>query len=143
MKHLAKIQPHNPNEPDSSMPWCPTCRLHTEYHIKVLRRGWPERQANFYSCDVCDGKTWKPTNPKPLDYCSVVLFLFLQTLAFILCMGQDYGFTNKNMVEEGLGCFVLSFFVGYLLYWNSKANRNHWKAFHKWAEAQGQQTKEA
>ena len=139
MKHLAMIQPQNPNEPDSSMPWCPACRLHTEYHLKVLfveadLKGRPI----FTPVTSAMVKRGNPLTQNRLIIVQLHFSSFFRHWHLSYAWAQDYGFTNENMAEEGLGCFVLSFFVGYFLYRNSKANRNHWKAFHKWAEAQGQ-----
>ena len=126
---LAEEQPHHPGEPDSSKPWCPTCELHTEYHLKS--RG--SKTVTFYTCDVCGGNTWKPTLPIPLLIVSLLFILFIFFMGF-------YAVIEMND-EEGFIMFPFGVFAGYVLYKNYKSNAKHWRAFHKWAKAQRQQAK--
>jgi len=126
---LAEEQPHHPGEPDSSRPWCPTCELHTEYHLKS--RG--SKTATFYTCDVCGGRTWKPTLPLPLLIVSVLIVLFLFFIGAYAVIEMDD--------TEGLICFPAGLFFGHILYKNYVSNAKHWRAFHKWAKAQRQQAK--
>ena len=126
---LAEEQPHNPGEPDSSKPWCPTCKLHTEYHL--ISRG--SKTAAFYTCDVCGGRTWKPTLPLPILIVSVLFVLFLFFMGLYAVIELD------DM--EGLIMFPFGLYAGYILYNNYKSNTKHWRTFHKWAKAQRQQAK--
>ena len=126
---LAEEQPHNPSEPDKSRPWCPTCELHTEYHLKS--RG--SKTAAFYTCDVCGGKTWKPTLPIPLLIASVLFILFVFYMGFYVVMELND--------EEGLIIFPFGLYAGYILYKNYVSNAKHWRSYHKWAKAHRQQAK--
>jgi len=126
---LAEEQPHNPSEPDKSKPWCPTCELHTDYHLKS--RG--SKTATFYTCDVCGGNTWKPTLPLPLLIVSVLIVLFLIFMGFYaLVEMEDF---------RGLITFPFALYFGRILFNNYKSNAKHWRSFHKWAKAYRQQTK--
>ena len=117
-------QPHNPSEPDSSKPWCPTCKLHTEYHLKS--RG--EKTANFYTCNVCGGNTWKPTLPIPILIVSVLIIVFIVFMGFYA--------TIELGDMEGLLMFPFGAYVGYILYKSQQANSKHWRDFHKWSREQ-------
>jgi len=110
---------HNPSKPDKSKPWCPNCKLHTGYYSK-------SPDSAFYTCEICGGKTWKPTSPIPLLIVSVLIVFF----TFFM------GYFALTVMNDTRGYFVFSvgLYFGYMFYQNYASNAKHWRSFRKWAK---------
>ena len=120
--------------PNPKLPWCPTCKRHTDYHLKVIGRD-PEtggdKTAAFYTCEECGGDTWKPTCPLAINIVSLLFFgflLFMCTYALL-----------AGWLEEDPGGWIIPLatpVAGYGLYKNSKKNNAHWRTFRAWAKSE-------
>ena len=110
---------HNPSKPDNSKPWCPNCKLHTGYYSK-------SPDSAFYTCEICEGKTWKPTSPIPLLIVSVLIVFFTFFMGY---------FTLTVMNDtRGYVVFSVGLYFGYMFYRNYASNGKHWRSFRKWAK---------
>ena len=120
--------------PNPKIPWCPTCELHTVYHLES--RGTDpetggEKTAAFYTCNECGGDTWKLTNPLPINVVSLLFF------GFMLFM-STYALISGLLDEDPDGWIILlaTPVVGYILYKNCRKNSAHWRKFRTWAKKQ-------
>jgi hypothetical protein len=113
------------NTPNPKIPWCPSCKLHTEYHLKTS--GNSEQQASFYTCNDCGGATWKLTNPWPLNLVS------LQLVCPIVFGFMPYVVKNEGL--RGLVSIPITACLVWVLYQNCKSNNKHWREFRAWARS--------
>ena len=124
--------------PNPKLPWCPKCKRHSDYHLKVVtvhkRRGSHsysyEKTASMYTCDECGGNTWKPQSPLFLNLFCVILFGSM----LITCL--------YVMAKEGLPVdppswllLLIIAILGYIFYRICLMNQNHWKEFWVWAQS--------
>ena len=119
--------------PNPKIPWCPTCELHTDYHLEsrgIDPETGASKTAAFYTCNECGGATWKLTNPLAINVVSLLFFgfmLFMCTYALI-----------SGLLEEDPEGWIIPLampVIGYLLYRNARANSRHWKKFKVWAKS--------
>ena len=80
-----------PLAPNPKLPWCPKCKRHSDYHLKVVTvhdsdmpSGVREETASMYTCDECGGNTWKPQSPLFLNLFCVIIFGSMLIPAFML-----------------------------------------------------------
>ncbi len=117
--------------PNPKIPWCPTCELHTDYHLESRGtdpKTGASKTAAFYTCDECGGDTWKLTNPLPINVVSLLLF------GFMLLGMCPWALMEMGNDPETLLVLPITACIGYGLYKNSKKNNAHWRKFRAWAK---------
>ena len=128
-----------PLAPNPKLPWCPKCKRHSDYHLKVftvhdsdMSGGVREETASMYTCNECGGKTWKPQSPLFLNLFCVIIFGSM----LIPCL---YVFGKEGLLEDPAAWFVLLIIaiLGYIFYRICLMNQNHWKEFWVWAQSKG------
>ena len=123
--------------PNPKLPWCPACKQHTDYHLKIVGRDsktGKEKKANFYTCHVCGGETWKPTYPLAVNLVSILLVGFLLWITM-------YALWDLDKDLRRLIFPFVTFYVTFLLYKNSRKNSAHWREFDAWAKSKRQSLK--
>jgi len=119
--------------PNPKLPWCPTCKRHTDYHLKVIGRDpktGGDKTAAFYTCEECGGDTWKPTYPLAINIVSLLLF-------GLMLLGMcPWALMEMDNDPEKLLLLPITAYIGYALYKNSKKNNAHWRTFRAWAKSE-------
>ena len=116
--------------PNPKLPWCPACKQHTDYHLKIVGRDsktGKEKKANFYTCHVCGGDTWKPTYPLAVNLVSILLVGFLLWINIYALLDMED--------PRGLIMPFVTFMAGKMLYNNSRKNSSHWREFKAWVKS--------
>ena len=120
--------------PNPKLPWCTTCKRHTDYHLKVIGRDpktGGDKTAAFDTCDECGGDTWKPTYPLAIN---IVSLLFCGFLLFMCTYALLAGWIEEE--PDSVIMLLVLPFVAYKLYKNSKKNSAHWRTFRAWAKSE-------
>lgn len=115
--------------PNPKIPWCPTCELHTDYHLEsrgIDPETGASKTAAFYTCNECGGATWKLTNPIAINVVSLLFFGFM-------LFASAYGLVHIEEDIEFLIFLPATAVIGYLLYRNCRKNSRHWRKFKSWA----------
>lgn len=117
--------------PNPKLPWCPACKRHTDYHLKVIgrdRKTGVEETASFYTCDECGGKAWKPTYPLALNLVSLLIFGFLLWITI-------YALLDVHKDPRRLILPLVTLLAGSGLYNSVRKNTAHWRQFKAWAKS--------
>ena len=125
-----------PLAPNPKLPWCPKCKRHSDYHLKVVTvrdsGGVREKNASMYTCDECGGNTWKPQSLLFLNLFCVILFGSM----LITCL---YVMAKEGLPVDPASWLLLLIIaiLGYIFYRICLMNQNHWKEFWVWAQSKG------
>ena len=145
MKHLLQESSnydeyHDPALPDKNKPWCPSCRLHTEWYSVYNTSNTGGTSTRSLACEGCDGLIYCPAGPTKRNIIGVALvgpFLVLGAGLITISFDLAGALADEEKLIFGLGSIAVGIFMAYTLRNVHKKVRKHWEEFHKWAEELG------
>ena len=114
--------------PNSKLPWCARCKRHTAYHLKVIGHAGGEKEASFYTCDECGGKTWKPTYPLAFNLVSLFIIGFLFWISIYALWDVD---KDPRVLMLPVATTLVSLCLGKFC----RKNTAHWRQFRVWSKS--------